>query len=205
MKRGICRIPLILVVLLWWCAYRENTLQADDFASLTISVSVVTEGSVPQTPDSFSVKLQPSDAQTPMPEGGEDILTFRGEGQNTFPEIHYTQPGIYRYRICQIPGKASCSYDTTQFHLTVTVTEGEKGLEPAAVLYREKESNKLELPIFYNQYPQKQPDTSEPVRNSGPVLTGVEDNVRFYAAEMVFSLMLAGAIRRWMNKRRNRQ
>lgn len=220
MKRAVCGIILLLTVLLHGRG-GAIILQAADSASLSISVSVVLEGALPETPDSFYVKLTPSGGQTPMPGEGEDTLVIQGEGAKTFSEILYTQPGIYRYTISQIQGDASCSYDGTQFHLTVTVVQEEKGLECAAVLYRETEGNKTEFPEFCNRYPEaptkgptktptKNPtkipaedqtgESTDTSKSYNPVRTGVEDHIPFYMAAITLSLMTAGSVFRRKRK-----
>lgn len=220
MKKAICGTALLLAALLLWFRAGLSVWAAADFASVKLSVSVVLEGRKPKTPDFFQIKLVASDAGIPMPE--EELLTLQGEGEGSFSEIRYEQPGIYQYTLFQLTGSASCIYDTAQFHLTVTVVNGTKGMEAAAVLYQDNANNKLELPVFHNKYPDKpqEPGSNPPgapqdnspgtPQNTPPdaparavVLTGARDYWQIYAACMAVSLMLAGAMLRRMKKREN--
>lgn len=220
MKKATYGTALLAVVLLLWFRAGHPVRAAAEFVSVRLSVSVELEGTEPETPDSFQIRLVPSGDGIPMPEEGEELLTLQGESQGSFSEIRYTQPGIYQYTLFQLPGNASCSYDTAQFHLTVTVVNGGNGLECAAVLYQDNENNKLELPVFHNKYPEKPresesnppgvpqehpPGTPQNTPANDParvvVPTGVEDYRLLYAAGMLISLAVAGTMLRRRKQR----
>ncbi len=167
MKKFLYQTVFTLSVLSFWLGMYGVVLAESDLVSVSISASIVLGGAIPEAPDSFEIRLAPADENAPVPGGGTDILTIRGAGQGAFPEITYTQPGIYRYTIYQLPGTAACAYDEERYYLTVTVINGEHGLECAAVLYQDNENSKLELPVFYNVYPaipqqtETQPETEK--------------------------------------------
>lgn len=171
MKKFLYQTVFTLSVLSFWLGMYGVVLAESDLVSVSISASIVLGGAIPEAPDSFEIRLAPADENAPVPGGGTDTLTIRGAGQGTFPEITYTQPGIYRYTIYQLPGTAACVYDEERYYLTVTVINGEHGLECAAVLYQDNENSKLELPVFYNVYPaipqqtETQPETEKPTES----------------------------------------
>lgn len=223
MKWFLCRRAAMLAMFLWFSLAFGMTAAAKPSSSVSLSIMAAVEitGEVPTSPDTFQIKLVPSDGTAPMPEGGQDILELRGAGQGTFPAITYDKPGVYRYSLSQLQGTASCRYDTSEYNLTVTVVNSGNEMELAAILYQDNVNNKLEMPVFRNRY-RTEPDSSEssgsdgddgpdspsepssperpldekpdtPHTHSWPELvpTGVEDKWPFYAAGIIVLLLIA--------------
>lgn len=191
MKRFRYRCAVFLTALMLWCFNVWMTAAAASPSSvfLSITVSVKLTGRVPSSPDSFQIRLVPGDETTPMPEGNQDVLTIRGAKQGTFPAIQYTNPGVYQYSLVQIPGNAPCQYDKVEYALTVTVVNGEHGLESAAVLYQDDKSSKLDMPVFQNHYPKGSSggtDSSDDREHQDPTAGTVEEMNGETTAEVTF-------------------
>ena len=84
-----------------------------------------------ETPDGAcgTVCLEPEDTAFPMPGNFSQTacyLSFREQG--SFQPIRFRRPGIYEYRLRQIPGdNPDCLYDTEPYHLQITVTRDSGG------------------------------------------------------------------------------
>lgn len=210
-KSGFGAALMLAAILLLWLPDARAAVRAAEAVSVRIPAAVALEGTEPQLPDSFNIKLEPVKASSPMPAGGDspEILTLQGGEDRGFFEISYAKPGIYQYLVYQLAGEASCSYDDTVYHLTVAVTTEGNGLSSSAVLYRDEESAKLEEAIFDNIY-STEPETkptgeSEPptanqpgtpaAQGAAPVSTGAEDFGIIYAVGMAASLLVI--IRMW--------
>lgn len=198
--KKITRILLSLTLAALLCAGTGLTAFAAEAApSVTIPVEIVLSGTLPDTAEDFTVKLEAKDATNPMPEGSKDgvyIMTVTGAGTKNFPSITYPGVGIYEYSIYQVKGShADVTYDDTVYQLTVYVTNAEdgSGLEISAVLYPDEVSTKDSSAAFTNIYPtvtptpeptpDPAPDPSPaPSATSGSPKTGDNSNTNLYAA-----------------------
>ena len=134
-----------------------TAVQAEAVPEITISVSV-------QNPaDSRSlVQLEAEDAAFPMPENAEaGICRLSLQQEGTFLPIQFRKPGIYRYRVRQLPGEdAGCQYDQEEYHLQITVT-GDRSGELTAVMTGTRNGRKTDQLLFRNTPEPQIPQTGE--------------------------------------------
>lgn len=131
--------------------------QAAEMPMVEVPVTVTLSGTEPDFPETFHIRLQAENAENPMPEGSQEgscLLELAGANTGAFPSISYPKVGIYHYTISQDAGSnSSCSYDKAVYYLTVYVTNAKDGgLESTTVLYKDKESDKLDRAVFHNAY-----------------------------------------------------
>jgi pilin isopeptide linkage protein len=132
-----------------------------------IQVSINVDGAVPETAETFTVKMQADDTESAayMPEGKEtyelSLAQKDGKYAANLPTMTFDRVGIYRYTISQEKGSIPwAEYDQNEYTLKVTVTNKESSttgeLEVTAVLrYKgEEEStgNKKSAVVFNNCY-----------------------------------------------------
>lgn len=190
--KKIVRILLSLTLAALCCAGTGLTaFAAEDAPSVSIPVEIALSGTLPDTAEDFTVKLEAKDAASPMPEGSEDgvyTMTVTGAGTKSFPAITYTGVGIYEYSIYQVKGShADVTYDDAVYQLTVYVTNAEdgSGLEVSAVLYPDEASTKDPSAAFTNIYPTVTPapePTPTPSKTPKAPKTGDDSNPGLYAA-----------------------
>lgn len=113
--------------------------------------------------DQFDFQLEAVDAKnTPMPEVSL-IQLKQGEGTAAgtpvpfhFGDITYTKPGTYIYDINEIipsNGIIGISYDSTIYHVTVTVTDDHKGhLTADAVMQKVGDNTEVDFATFTNTF-----------------------------------------------------
>lgn len=203
MKRTFRHIGLLLVMIFSMTMMAIPVLAANQ-ANISVPVTIKLEGTLPDTPENFKVVLTAENSTYPMPEGAVDemvSLTCMGAGSDFFV-ISYDRVGIYTYTITQAVGSNSkCTYDSSKYLLTVYVTYAEdgSGLEAAAVLYPDAESNKLSGVEFVNTYPAQetmQETTAEPTSSvpSDAPKTGDESNIEIWLCLLVLSAAMVVAI-----------
>jgi len=128
----------------------------------TESVTNTLNGTVELTdhPESFSeeytIVLTAEDENSAMPEGSADgVCEFSvNAGEFSFPEIVYTERGIFHYTVEQKAGSAErWTYDDSVYNVTVYVTNAEDGdgLVVNTAVYKEGETEKSEI-VFTNTY-----------------------------------------------------
>lgn len=169
-----------------------KTVAAAEVNGESITVKTVLSGTLPEKEERFVMEMAAENEYTPMPAGGKKgvyALGITGEGENSFPNIIYTKPGVYHYKIYQNTGSnGECIYDNTVYSLVVYVTNSEVKpdcLNIVYALYNEDMSEKLDDLLFHNQYketPRKEETKSTPK-------TGDFSNVDLYVTFMLFSLM----------------
>ena len=185
-----------LIMLLMGLCLGNSLIAMAASASFSLPVSIQLEGDLPGKAEAFEVKLVPEDPDFPMPVNGTDSLRINGEGTETFPEIRYSHPGIYRYKVYQEKGNSDCEYDTTEYQLVVTVVNSavkEMELEISAALYKDDLNGKIQKPVFYNEYPvaTETEASSEVTGESTPeVKTGVDDYQMMYIITMLLALFV---------------
>lgn len=155
-KRVQSVFAALLVAVIGMLAYGPKVLAAEASA-VEVPVKITLSGTLPGTPEQFTIRLEAEDAANPMPEGSEDgvyTMEIRGAGEKSFPVITYTRVGIYNYEIYQEAGKnGDCTYDRAVYRMTVYVTNAEAGgLESTTVLYKDNQGNKLDKAAFHNTY-----------------------------------------------------
>lgn len=104
---------------------------SDTPISETFTVSKKIEGT-PDTKESFHFVLKPSDPDCPLPELPDAHVDntkaeIIGEGETSFGEILFTEPGTYSYTITEEAGNsAGYTYDKSVYSITYVVTEYEE-------------------------------------------------------------------------------
>lgn len=125
--------------------------------AVTLPVSIRTAGADPEPNAAYTFCLQAVD-NTPMPDGaqnGQYSVTVQGAGDYTFPQITYTAPGIYYYRISHVAGADTrCTYDATVYNVTVAITNKQDGtgLESAVTAHTGPSADKRDAMLFTNVY-----------------------------------------------------
>lgn len=155
-KRVQSVFAALLVVVFGMLAYGPKVLAAQ-VPEVEVPVKITLSGTLPGTPEQFTIRLEAEDAANPMPEGSEDgiySMEIKGADEKSFPVITYTRVGIYNYEIYQEAGKnGDCTYDRAAYRMTVYVTNAEEGgLESTTVLYKDNQGDKLDKAAFHNVY-----------------------------------------------------
>lgn len=140
------------------CVTMVQSALAAEKPEATIPVEISLSGTLPETPEDFTVQLKADDAGSPMPEGAENgifTMTVTGAAVKNIPAITYDRVGIYTYTIAQIEGtNEKCTYDKTVYTLYVAITNAEdgSGLELTANLYPNGDGAKTDSAKFENAY-----------------------------------------------------
>lgn len=111
-----------------------------------------------------------------------------------FPPINFTELGIYHYKITLHPKKINkrLAYDTRYYDVTVSVFNGENGVETAVAMRLNGEGDKTDLALFVNRY-DNDPGTVTP--------TGVSENWPWLVAGSLALLIAAGFVFRTLRKK----
>ena len=183
---------------------------AAETPGVSIPVTISLSGTLPETAEDFTVRLQADDPSYPMPKGSDgDVYTMTVTGADTksFPTVTYDRVGIYTYTIYQVAGSNSkCTYDDSVYALTVYVTNAEdgSGLETSAVLYPDAQGDKLTGATFANEY-----ETVPPTPTPDPVvptpITGDTANPLLYAGIIIADLIVIVALVLVHKKRKSKQ
>lgn len=149
---GICTLAMCFGIF-------TNDAEAAEVSGSGIRAKVVLSGTIPQQDETNIIEMVAENKDTPMPAGSKDgvcCLAITGAGEKNFPEITYSEPGVYHYIIRQRQGAdENCSYDDTRYNLLVTVMNSEAdpdGFAVSCALYDEEMSEKQEELIFENRY-----------------------------------------------------
>lgn len=151
-------IVLALVMAVMCCLTMFTPAFAAELPEVVVPATVSLSGTRPRPAEAFKVVMKADDTAYPMPEGAADgsyTLTITGEASAEFPAIVYDHVGVYTYTIYQQAGtNRKCTYDSTVYEMTVTITNKEdySGLEATAVIYANGEGNKLAGVEFANEY-----------------------------------------------------
>ena len=130
------------------------------------SVEVKLEGTAPSPTEEYQIVLEADKISYPMPEGSADgkyTLTITGSETASFPDISYSELGVYSYTIYQVKGSNSqCTYDETVYTMKVYITN--EGVERVV---RVKDSDdpdakNMEV-VFTNKYPTATDDLDDPM------------------------------------------
>lgn len=183
-------LTLVLCLMMGAAACAEETVP-----SATVNVTVALKGSpLPKPAENYTIELKSVDG-APMPADAVDgvsSITIAGAGSATLPTLTFERVGIYEYTISQKAGTtAKCTYDDSVYHLTVYVTNSESGdsLEVTAVMYKNDETDKVEVAAFTNVYP-----TVTPAPTGDITATGVVDSWPMYLAGALVLLVIAGVL-----------
>ncbi len=82
---------------------------------------------------------------------GKDV-TNEENGDIVFPQLIFTQKGVYHYIAKEISGElGGVAYDDTEFYITVTVTDNNRGTLSAQAVITDDEGNLSQI-VFQNEY-----------------------------------------------------
>lgn len=127
---------------------------------------IAAEGTAPSPTEEYQIVLEADKISYPMPEGSADgkyTLTITGSETASFPDISYSELGVYSYTIYQVKGSNSqCTYDETVYTMKVYITN--EGVERVV---RVKDSDdpdakNMEV-VFTNKYPTATDDLDDPM------------------------------------------
>lgn len=152
------KILMMLLILTMFLMVFPTSIFAEETPSVEVPVTVRVDGTAPEDSEIYTVVFEADNPDYPMPAASEDgvyNLTITGEDTVAFPEIKFSQRGIYTYTIYQSPGTNElASYDETMYNLVVYVTNAQDvtGLETTVLLYLVGEVEKLDEILFVNEY-----------------------------------------------------
>ena len=150
------KLPILIFMIMCLMILTPSAMAVEN-PSVHLDVTMRLSGTLPDTPEDFTIKLFADELSSPMPEGslnGVFTMTITGAGSVTLPKIIYTRVGTHDYTIVQEAGNnPDCSYDETLYDLTVFVTNSEVGgLETTVVLHKTGEVKKPTSVVFNNNY-----------------------------------------------------
>lgn len=159
-------------------------------ATTDLSVTVKVKGNVPTKAEAFMVELKADDTAFPMPDGSTDgvfQMEVKGGTTASLPHIDFNRVGVYTYTVRQLKGEnPKCTYDTTVYHLKVTVTNNVEGtdLELTVVARADDTDDKVDME-FTNSYAYEPSDTPQ---------TNDESNFPLYATLAAGSILVLVAL-----------
>lgn len=146
-------LTILLVLVLGMGLFVLPARAAGDFTpEVTIPVTVDLTGTLPETPDVFSIQLKANQASCPMPSGAADgVYTLplnagvdaQGKPNDSASGsfvLEFERLGIYTYTIRQLSiGDEDCYQDDTVYNLTVYVTNTDKydGFQTSIAIYKQ--------------------------------------------------------------------
>jgi len=146
-------------------AYPKTEPVKDPPTTSSVSVQKIVAGDRPTENGSFQFTLTARD-NAPMPSGssnGIKTVTLRGEGEISFGDITYTQPGTYVYTVAELAvGEKGYTYDNSVYTLTVVIT-GAYGTMTVQSKRLEKDGVLYDKAVFTNRYRQEEPGTDKVV------------------------------------------
>ena len=172
-------------------------------ASITIHGQIkLRGGSIPAVYDRFYLRLTPADSGCPMPPGYEgkpydvEAAGYARTVPVDFPALNFTELGVYHYTISQIPKKVNprLAYDTLVYDLTISVFNGEKGIEVAVAMRRPGGETKFDEAVFVNTYDKKDGKITP---------TGVSENWPWLAGGSLSLAAAAGFVFRSLRKKKD--
>lgn len=196
MKSSLSKCMLALAALIVCLTALLPAAMAEGL-SVTINAQITLEGTLPATPETFTLRMKANDSGNPMPggkTGGSYDLPITSASRATFPAMTYEKVGIYSYTITQLPGtNVDCSYDGKQYNLTVTVFNSENGGLETAVALRQAgvQDRKEDTALFHNVYKTIVKPTTPPGTITA---TGVNDMWMYYLGGAVLLLIAASVI-----------
>ena len=112
----------------------------------------------PAKDETFTFQMKALDGG-PMPEGSDgDTKTVQitGSGEYEFGNMYFSEAGTWTYSITEVDGGAKgYTYDTTEYTLTVTVTEVEDGTQVKLSKTETITGGDSDTPVFTNEYKSK--------------------------------------------------
>lgn len=156
MKSSLSKRMLALAALLVCLMMLTGAAMADGL-NVTINARITLEGTLPEKPETFTLRMKANDSANPMPggsTGGSYDLTITSADRASFPAMVFERVGIYTYTITQQAGtNVDCSYDGKQYNLTVTVKNADNdGMDAVVALRQAGEEHKEDTAAFHNVY-----------------------------------------------------
>lgn len=158
MKLNIIRKTAVLLTVMLLCLTMSLfTASATQNKEISIPVKVITNGKLPETAETYTIRLSANNSTSPMPNGklgGSFDLKIEGSGEATFSSISYSTVGEYNYKIEQIAGaNPNCIYDSRKYLVKVTISNNENGGYDATIVLREDGKDaKPDSAEFINKY-----------------------------------------------------
>ncbi|MCF0147617.1 MAG: hypothetical protein HUJ77_04380 [Clostridium sp.] len=191
MRRNVKNVIITLLMVVMYFVIVTLPAMAEELPITKVKLSVSLEGTLPTEAEKFTFNLKADNIKNPMPEDTINevySMTLAGEETTSFPEIIFSNVGVYNYTIWQEEGKnADCTYDNSIYNLIVYVTNKEngEGLEATSVLYKDNESEKLDEAKFHNIYKTITPIKEDvmsitDIVQEKPVNTGDQSNIIFW-------------------------
>lgn len=207
-RRFVNKITVLLVFTLLLSAF-TSIVFAEEAPGVELPVTVSLSGTPPPSDSKYVIILEAESPEYPMPEGSVDgkyELSMTGASTTKFPEIEFTSPGVYTYKIYQSKDiNDYYSYDDRVYNLIIDVTSKGPGvgLETSVILYLTGETEKqevffeLEVEVSqvlpgYEPDEEEEPDKEEddedwgvlpgydPDSDGTGVETGIQTNVQHY-------------------------
>lgn len=200
-----CALALMAVILCLAAMTPAALAEADDL-TVQIGAQITLEGTLPDTPEQYQLRMTPAAQTNPMPGGqlgGAYVMTMTGAGSAAFPDMTFDRVGVYTYTIEQLPGSyPDCRYDARSYQLTVSVVNGaDGGLDVEVALREDGKPEKTNTALFHNVYKTIVP-TPAPTTEPGEITqTGVSDMWMYYMAGAAALLVCAGALARRLLRR----
>lgn len=158
MKLNILRRSTALLIglsLIYTMTILTFAIKRDAVISIPVKVSAV--GTLPESSETYTVRITAGDSNTPMPNdqvGGSFVLELNDAQEAVILTIKFSSVGEYNYKIEQIAGANSkCKYDTRKYSMNVIVSNSKDGEYDAAVIIHEegKEAKPVNIE-FTNEY-----------------------------------------------------
>ena len=120
--------------------------------TFTPGVTKTISGGRPSKNETFTFTLTAVTDGAPMP-ADKTTVTVDGAGDVSFGAITYTKDGTYEYTIKEEKGTAAgYTYDSSEWKLTVTVTEADGKLTAAGTYSKDGAGASLDKATFTNEY-----------------------------------------------------
>ncbi len=179
-RKGFQKAIVGMMALLMVFSVSTRVSAASDTATARIAVQQKISGTE-SSDETFTYRLEAEDASSPLPENQE--TTVDGAGQAAF-DITFTQVGVYRYTLSQIPGSAEgWTYDDEVYTADVYVLR-DASLEnlETHVIYYNSQGEKVD-PAWTNTYeaPVQDPgNTESTAASTAAVQTGDTVNIQMW-------------------------
>lgn len=176
MKRKLSSLIAVFMLMLLIGSTAQVYAAEEKALSIEVPVEVILSGPVLDSKDTFTIELDAETSGAPMPVGAKDgsfTDSVEGAGLLKF-KMEYSSAGVFSYKIKQLKGdNADCTYDTTEYSLTVYVTVNEDWELEVTTVLEDPDGKKLDTAVFKNVYaPPKPAKLDPPVKKVIKVLHG---------------------------------
>lgn len=198
------QIFVMLFIMVWITAFSVPVFAAKQ-TSVSVSISVAqkfqTNEPEGKSEEEFVYQMVPMDVQNPMPEGSQNVYTFRLKGtesQKTAP-IVFDHAGVYKYQILQSieKEKAGYTYDKQVYQVEIYVQNQKDGLTADVAVITENGEKTGEV-LFENRYESKKSDTPSQkkpgsAKKTKIAKTGDTAPIQIYMAVMMMAFVIMSA------------